>query len=48
MLFLSEKLNDPRIPGKILFNEDETPICRLTGTPMWRSAFFSKVVFVPE
>lgn len=23
MLFLSEKLNDPRIPGKILFNEDE-------------------------
>ena len=23
MLFLSEKLRDPRIPGKILFNEDE-------------------------
>lgn len=23
MLFLSEKFNDPRIPGKILFNEDE-------------------------
>lgn len=23
MLFLSERLRDPRIPGKILFNEDE-------------------------
>lgn len=48
MLFLSEKLNDPRIPGKTFSTRMKTPICRLTGTPMWRSAFFSKVVFVPE
>ena len=48
MLFLSEKLNDPRIPGKILFNEDEKRPSAASLALQCGDLLFLQGGFVPE
>lgn len=45
MLFLSERLRDPRIPGKILFNEDENAHLPPHWHTMWKSATSFRAAF---